>query len=268
MIDGKKIIVVTPAGRKCYLEILIKYILRLKGIVDEYHLWLNTNEQSDVEYIKSIADDYIKVIEMPGPCGGGAGIARFFVNCTEPNTVYVRFDDDIVFLDENEAFINFVKFRIAHPEYFVVYSNIINNAITSHLHQRFGNINNKCGYASYDCLCDKGWNNPKFAENVHREFLSKKSKDFYFDKWILHLYERVSINCISWLGEEFAKFNGMVGHDEEQWISCDKPFAIKKPNCIYGGFVCAHYAFYTQRPHMQTTDILDLYASKINDKLE
>lgn len=66
------------------------------------------------------------------------------------------------------------------------------------------------------------------------------------NNWILHHYERVSINGISWLGEEFKKFNGIVESEEED-ISCKKPLSLKKKNIIYGNFVCCHYAFYTQR---------------------
>jgi hypothetical protein len=164
MIDDYKVIVITPAGRKRYLEILVEYVKRLKGIVDEYHIWLNTEDKKDIEYIKSLASDYIKVIEKPGPYHNN-GIYRFFPYCIQPKTVYVRFDDDIVFLDNNEAFINFVKYRIAHPEYFLLYANIINNSIISHLHHRLGNFNDKKGLATYDCICKTGWGSGFLAKN-------------------------------------------------------------------------------------------------------
>ena len=82
--------------------------------------------------------------------------------------------------------------------------------------------------------------------------------------WILYFNERVSINCISWLGSTFSEFDGQVGHDEEQWLACDAPVLKNKMNIIYGGFVCVHYSFFTQRDHLDKTDILQLYKNIIN----
>lgn len=262
MLGEKKIIIVTPAGRKRYLEILLKHVERLKGIVDEYHLWVNTCDQNDIEYMRSLKSDFVKVIEIEGAIGGNHHIHKFFHYCTEENTVYVRFDDDVVFLDSRESFINFVRFRIQHPEYFVVYGNIINNAIISHLHQKMGHIGTEKGHVNYDCLCNTGLCIGEFCEYLHNQFLSKPIKDFYFDKWVMTQYERVSINCISWLGEEFKKFNGNVGNDEELWLSVDKPRELQRPNCVYGGFICCHFAFHSQRDHMDRTGILKKYSYK------
>jgi hypothetical protein len=76
-------------------------------------------------------------------------------------------------------------------------------------------------------------------------------------------YERISINCISWLGEEFQKFNGLVDPDEEGWLASYKPAMIRKKNCIYGKFVCSHYAFFTQREYLAKTNILSRYKNLI-----
>jgi hypothetical protein len=82
-------------------------------------------------------------------------------------------------------------------------------------------------------------------------------------KWILTQYERVSINCISWRGEEFKLFDGNVGRDEEAWLSVEKPKEIQRPNCIFGEFVCVHYAFHTQRERIDSTDILSQYHGRV-----
>jgi hypothetical protein len=49
LFNGKKVVVVTPAGRKQYLEILFKYILNLKSVITEYRLWVNTTNNDDIE---------------------------------------------------------------------------------------------------------------------------------------------------------------------------------------------------------------------------
>jgi len=267
MYENYKIIVVTPAGRKCYLELLIPQIIALRSIVDKYVLWVNTTNIEDIQYMQTIASKYSDFIELQYltvPHNGSLSIYSFFKKCIDPNTVYVRFDDDIIQIDSIESFTKFVKFRIEHPEYFLVYGNILNNAILTHIQQRFGNFTTNIGISGYESMDDIGWKSGTFAENIHRQILSKDLKEFRFDNsWNLYHYERVSINCISWLGEEFLKFNGDVGSDEEQWLACHKPGNDKKSNCIYGGFVCVHYAFYTQRPHLDTTNILESYKMRI-----
>lgn len=265
-----RIVVVTPAGRRRYLELLIPQIKRYKGVVDEYRLWVNTGYLEDIEFMREQADkdpEFIKLEFLPPHvhCDGNFSIRNFFKNCQDPNTIYVRFDDDIVYLDTVDAFTRFLDFRISHPEYFLVYPTILNNAIITHLLQRMGKLNLTHGFSGYLCMDDIGWNSPLFSENVHRQILEKPSLDFYRMNvnWQLVNYERVSINCISWFGSEFAKFDAEVGRDEEQWLATDKPQHDQKMNCINGDFVCVHYAYFTQRNHLDATDVLPKYKEKL-----
>lgn len=254
MYDNKRIIVVTPAGRKRYLEILIRYVKKLLPVIDEYRLWVNTNNTEDIEFMQQLQKDnseFVRLEYLPADVSvnGNLSICNFFKNCQDENTIYIRFDDDIVLLDDIEHFKDFIKFRINNPQYFIVYANTINNAICSYIHQKNGNIddNELCGY---DCLDKVGWNNGEFAKKIHNKIIKDLKGDissFRMNNWILHNYERVSINCISWLGEEFKKIDGIIGNDEEEFLSCTKPNSIKMKNIIYGNFICCHYAFYTQR---------------------
>jgi hypothetical protein len=267
MIDNYKVVVVTPAGRKRYLELLIPQIVALKPYVDEYRLWANTTDEEDLKYMEEVAQQYpefVVVEPLTVKHDGSMSIYSFFKNCVDEDTVYVRFDDDVILIDSPSAFTDLVRFRIANPQYFLVYGNIMNNAISSHIHQRLGNLNLDAGVAAYKCTDELGWNNPRFAANVHLQVLDGPLSRFHFaGKWDLFDYERVSINCISWLGSNFAKFDGVVGFDEEQWLSVDKPKESQQMNCIFGGFVCVHYAFYTQRAYMDKTDVLNLYKERI-----
>jgi hypothetical protein len=268
MFENKKIVVVTPAGRKKYLELLIPYVLKLRDVVDEYRLWVNTDDKDDIDYMKFISEqypDFIKLEYLSITYERTMSIYSFFKNCTDKDTVYVRFDDDIVMMDDITHFKNFLKFRIENPQYFVVYANILNNSVISHLHQRFGKLNTKIGLVDYNCTCNLGWRDPKFVEDLHRQVLEKNDLSFFHfnNPWILHFYERVSINCLSWLGEEFNEFDGLVGRDEEKWISCDKPLELGKPSVIYGEFSVVHYAFGLQRDYLDTTDIYSKYKAKI-----
>jgi hypothetical protein len=189
-------------------------------------------------------------------------ICKFYKRCCDPDSVYIRFDDDIVAMSDLESFKEFIKYRIEHPEYFLVYANILNNALTSYLHQRNGLFETDKGICWYECIDRIGWKSGAFAESLHSTILANPDWNLYKMKnWNLFHYERMSVNAVSWLGEEFAKFVGDVQKDEEEFISCIRPREVQKKNIIFGGFVCVHYAFYTQRPHLdKTPSILKSYA--------
>jgi hypothetical protein len=271
MIGDKKIVVVTPAGRKRYMEILLKYILRERDIVDEYRIWVNTKSQTDVSYFENLKEEYEgfvtldeRHIEEP-ECGENTNIHRFFDKCTESNTIYIRLDDDVIWLSEN--FIkNLVEFRIENPDPLLVYPAIINNAVCDSIFQNLGHYSNFENF-NYDCVDSIAYTDSYVCEGKHREMLSHIEKldpiDFT-DSWVLRRYERISINCICWFGESFADFKGVVDKNEEVWLSCVKPKELKRPNVITGRSVCAHFAFGPQREHMDKTNILNMYKNISN----
>lgn len=261
-------IVVTPAGRQRYLEVLYLNMLRELRTFDEWHLWINTNIESDIQYCKKLAseNDWIKTIEIENiQSVDNLNIHKFFKYAQDPQAIYIRLDDDIVYL-EPDFFEKLFRFRQENPDPFLIYGNIINNAIISHIHQK----NNRFQFnqqAGYHCTDRIGWDNAHYAEAIHRSFihdtrtgqLDKWHRSF--ETWVCSQYERVSINCISWLGSTFNAFNGDVGRDEEEWLSTQKPREISKPNVIYSGAIAAHFSFYTQRPHLDSTNLLEEYKS-------
>ena len=264
MIDQKRVVVVTPAGRRRYLSILFPYVMSLhrQGLVDEYRLWVNTTNEKDVDFIENLATNaFVTTEHLPNgvQCDSIRSIHHFFKRCTDPDTVYVRFDDDIVMLDTPSAFEAFVRFRIDNPEPFLVYANILNNAIMAHIHKRTGTLALADFDLEYDCMESPAWKNPACAEALHSEVLAAASANGLLSQFRLPTnpvfgdYERVSINCISWLGNDFASFGGEVGEDEEAWLSTVRPREIERPNCMFGGYACVHFAFHTQREHLENT---------------
>lgn len=269
-----RIEIVTPAGRERYLEILYRHLKLQKSNFDQWTLWINTTHQPDIDYCKRLEreNDWIRTIDYEIPPNSEWSIYSFFKYACDPKKIYIRLDDDIVWM-EKDFVRNLSTFRYQNPEYFLVYGNIINNAVIDHLQQRLGNFKIKELF-EYDSFGQNGWSNPQIAEQKHKDFmkaiLTNDIEKFKFRQWILHLYERVSINCISWMGSEFEKFNGEVEHDEELYLSVIKPQELKKPNIIYGEAVCAHYAFFTQRPYLdENTDVLNKYKfiSELHEKI-
>ena len=146
-----------------------------------------------------------------------------------------------------------------------MFANTVNNAISSHLHQRFGAIDSSLGLAGYHCMDDIGWRVPRFAEHAHRSFLRSYedglSERFIFPDWVLFYFERYSINCFSFFGSDFSSFGGRVGQDEEQWLSVEYPREKGRMNVICGNAVVAHFAFHTQREYLDRTDLLHRYTA-------
>ena len=49
MIDGYKVVTCSPVGRKRYVEVLVKYLLQLRHVIDKHVFWINTFEKDDLE---------------------------------------------------------------------------------------------------------------------------------------------------------------------------------------------------------------------------
>ena len=264
MHNGFKIIACTPVGRRKYLAIQAEYILRNRNIVDEWHLWFNTNNSEDIRYIESLQSQYpnwISIIRRPNQqgIGGGAGVQPFYDYCNESKTIYLKIDDDVVFMAPG-AIENLVDCKLRNPNSLIVFANTINNALSTHILQRIGAVPITNGIVSFDSCCDTGWRNPHFAEWLHRYFLEhvNRLKQFVHPDWLLFHYERFSINCIVWLGEDFKRYVSPTT-DDEMYLSVIKPRELGRPNVICGNSIVSHFAFYTQRAHLDSTNVLDGY---------
>ena len=263
--DDMKRVVVTPAGRKRYLEILVQHLAAQRDAFDVWILLVNTSVVEDIGFCERLAarhPDWIETRYATGsnPGEGSHNIHRFLNEfCIDPETVYLRLDDDVVYLAPG-----FVRemfdFRLANPHPFLVYSNIINNAIVAWIHQKLGNFSYE-RLSGYDCVDEIGWKDPRFAETLHRAFLADPvDPKWKFREWHATEYERVSINAISWFGKDLAV--EPVDRDEENWFATWRPKVLERPNVICGTAICVHFAFFTQREYLesQAPDILEAYA--------
>ncbi len=272
MYRNYKIVAVTPAGRKRYLEILHQYIRSQRKIIDEYHLWVNTKVAADIDWMKTVhrfEPNFTKLVAPALQPDGNRTIGHFFNYCRDPNTIYVRFDDDILFMHP-DALKNLLDFRINNREYLLTFANILNNAVITHYQQKKGNLTGSGKDAALSFKDERGWKDPQFAEIVHNEFFkylqNGKLEDFYLDNIVLENNERFSINCFAWFGADFARYNVDVSNksSEENYLSSELPAELNLKNAICGDALVSHFAFYTQRDHLENnTDILQKYRSLI-----
>jgi len=289
MYKGYRVIPIIPAGREKTMSILVKHLLRFKdNPVDEVYLLENTKNDDDLRFINSLNDGkYFKVIRRPAndwdePVQLNTG--KFYKWTLDPKTIYIRFDDDIVYVDD-QFFKNILEFRINNPHYFLVAANIINNAVVSYILQQKKLISKEAGEVKeMYCMEETGWRSGDFAVWLHRLLLEKikqnKVEDLFFDKHELRGVKRFSISCFAFFGSDFAKFNGNVvlpddfansgpynKLDEEMFLCEYYPNEKGLVSAICGNAIVAHYTFCFQRDKVNNTDILQQYRKTANDKL-
>ena len=146
-----KIVVTIGAGRKEYMELLLPQILREYDYVDEIRFCINTTDEENLKWLYEQAEKYDKItlderlIGLPDRnfeelSHNPLLLHKFWDGFKDPGTIYVRLDDDILYIDE--GFIEkIVNFRIKNLEYLFVLPNTINNSICDHIHQRIRALN-------------------------------------------------------------------------------------------------------------------------------
>lgn len=264
----EKIVTVTPAGRRRYMAVLLKWLTVFhkncehRGIPHEHRWWINTLDAEDIAWMKDKdRPSWVSHIDPIIPFNHNLSIYPFFKTSCEDRTIYIRLDDDVACAPP-ESLWNMVTARLRYPEPFLILGNTVNNALCSHLHQRLGITGRPPnGYGQYFCTDKNGWGDGVNAEFYHRKFLEKGCDAYRMEgMWQLGYYERYSINTICWTGEDMAEtWKDGFDPDEEHFLTVDRPMAIKRPNAIALNAVFSHFAFGIQREHMDRTDVLEKY---------
>jgi hypothetical protein len=258
-----RLVTVTPAGRRPYLEILANYLLRHRDVIAEHRWWLNTRQPEDVAYIYRLADrypDFFKVVGKPIAPSALVGytIWQYMSDCTEPDTMYLRLDDDICYV-AGDAITQMRDYRLTHPQPFLVLGNIVNNAVCAHFHQQAGVVPASWGVVGNDCLDEFGWRSGRFARRLHQRFLKDivKGREERWKNAPIPFAgtTRFSINAICWYGDDFRGLPelGADDIDEEPFITAVLPGRLGRPNEVCQRALFGHYAFWTQRRYLDRT---------------
>jgi len=139
MYQDKKIIACSPVGRRESMKCLFKQILKNRHVIDEYHLWVNTDVKEDLDFIYEYAKqnpDFVKLKHGcdpldPEQMGKSHNVKRFYNYCVEPNTFYFKIDDDIIFIEDG-TFEKMIQYKVDNPKTFLVYPIIMNNSWCTH----------------------------------------------------------------------------------------------------------------------------------------
>lgn len=265
MLNGFRIVCVTPAGRRRYMRLLVPQILS-EDIVDEYQIWMNTEDRYDLLFLNELAQiPKVKLVPQPrGVVDGAFTICEFFAGCIERDTIYIRLDDDIVWIEPG-SIRTLAEARIRDTDSFLVSAAVINNAVFTNIFQVLGLYDDR-QYVHAHAFDDVGWKSGAFAESLHRHALHLIDRGqlstMQFEARTL-AQVRFSINCISWRGDMFAAFSGQVDREEEEFLSVVKPCRMGAVNRVEGRAIVSHFAFYSQRDYLDLTDILERYLAQV-----
>jgi len=286
MIDGKRVVAWTPYGRKRTVSILAKYIRRdhLRGIIDEWWLCANTDpdQVEDIGYGMRLSMDFPHVIKwverdrrLPTLHPKQRNTGYFYRQMTDPVTVYVRFDDDIVFVAP-DAVERLVRHRLQTQVGVASFGLIWNNAICSYYLQKHGVVPEALGLVARPyCMDEIGWADGKFAVRMHHMLLDEIESGGDFDKLSLYqdvaleLGQQFSVSFFASLGSMYAGLAepGVLNpHEEESWHTVHEPRRLGQPNVIVGNALVSHYSFFPQQRILNATNILDRYR-KVSENL-
>lgn len=267
-----KVVACIPAGREKYLSIFKKFLYRKmdEGVLDGIQLWLNTVELRDIAYLESMARENPKVkIYRQGEPIDSMGFYDtynplkthlFFANAQDDDTIYIRFDDDIIWAAD-DAIEKIVKARIDNPKAFVVTPNIVNSTICNSYHQEIGALSEEAGKVkrytkadpNYAYLDEFNYSDGRLCDHIHNTFRK------HYEEGTLSAYnlpsrsydefERFSICCVCWFGKDKIS----LGFVEEPQIAWELPEALNRPNYFVGDALLVHYSYHTQRPYLVAT---------------
>jgi|SRR6185369_4829016 len=288
MIDGKRVVAWTPFGRERSVSILTEYLRRdhERGIVDEHWLFMNTDvagQESDIAYAYGLAarhPGWVRIVERPPgepyrtPKQRNTGLAYRYM--TDPDTVYVRLDDDIIYVHE-DAIGRLAKAKLEMRPTLCCHAMMWNNAITSWYLQQAGVIPFefdtggsaplRMEVGSPFCMDPVGWASGDFAVAIHELLLGwldagEPQRAFLYQDMPLQLGQQFSVSAFASLGADYAALPrpGVLEPDEEEhWHTVHQPRVIGAPNIIVGNALVSHYTFGPQQRAVLATDILDRY---------
>lgn len=277
MIDGKKVVAWTPYGRKETMTILSQYVIRdhAAGVIDEYHLYMNTDpdQHQDVLYAQWLASTYEWIHLKERPAGERVlhpkqlNTGRYYRYAIEPDTVYIRLDDDIVYVHE-DAMARLAHAKIHSPAT-VCFPLIWHNAICSFWLQNMGKIPLEYGRVreAY-CMDPTGWGDAQFAEKIHRRLLDHIRADAVDELFLHHDIQlpiglQFSVSCFAANSDLYRQLDppGHLPYEEEEtWHTIHETHRSGRANMIIGNALVSHLSFFPHTHYIRReTDILDQY---------
>ena len=268
MYKGYKVKALVFAGRRDTMSILFPKIK--SDILDEVLIGINTRNQDDIAFIDSYLpnDNKFKKLNIPNHLiGQQSAYFYMFSLLTDEDTIYIKLDDDLIWFSEN-FFEELVKYRLEHPEYYIIYPFVLNKPLCNYLGKFFdeSKFRNKNDYMF------QTWKNPIYSGILLSAFGENKLdlshiQNYEFDQAdsFRSPYICPSINCICFFGKDCKNMNWSAemrryGGDEGFiTVGIFNKFGNQRKHIVYANCKCVHYAFFTQREFLNSKIILKYY---------
>uniref|UniRef100_A0A7S4R648 Uncharacterized protein n=1 Tax=Alexandrium monilatum TaxID=311494 RepID=A0A7S4R648_9DINO len=141
-LEEQRVEAVIVFGRRDRVRVLHRYLLRnLRvngGLLDRVSFVVFAAMADDLLFLQELVQAHAPYYDMPPVTG--RRLAKIYSICRDPDTVYIKIDDDIVYIAD-EAIPAMVRERL-RGRCGVVSANVVNHAILSAVHQDVGAIRN------------------------------------------------------------------------------------------------------------------------------
>jgi hypothetical protein len=249
------------------MRVLAPYVLS-DNAVDEWQIWLNTKDADDLAWLEKLgAHSKVRLIEPPLDSPDGIRtINQFWRFCDDTSAIYIRLDDDIVWL-EKDFFANLIQLRQSDETPLFVSAMVINNAICTYILQLAGVIKLDT-YLPAQCMNPISWESGEFAEQLHAwaiKGIPLGILPIRLGNYPIAM-NRFSINAICFYGKDIQPYIAKLESDEEEFFSCMLPTYLHRMNVITANAWCCHYSFGPQHRHLSGTGILDQYKQIMLDR--
>jgi len=239
------------AGRRRYMDVLIPYIQKLVDmkLVNEVHIWDYTRNTDDEKYLKTAGGAAFQLFSVTDK----STYREYYKYYTsekypDPQTVIIKCDDDIVFIDTSR-FEEFIKARRLAEEPIFMSPSVINNPVCMSVQFQRGLLpgftRGAIGMTAQS------------ARQIHKYFLKKYklflSDSIRVDKRFSELSStsqwRFNINFIAVLGKDLDTLYGddAICMDDEHYLGFLAPMLYGRSIMIDLNFVVAHMAYTLQR---------------------
>jgi hypothetical protein len=283
-----KVVAVIFWGRRRYTSLLRPYLMRELavngGVVDEIMLCVNTEDTLDVaasnHWVRSAAN-LVRSVSVTGKKGPGGLPIDGLQYCIEtvmqgqPQTVFIKIDDDIVRIEEG-SLSHLVSHLIFHPSatfrrHGLVSANVVNHGHLATVHAALGawSFNEGEEYDFFKYSAQHPTSLVTSGERQHQAYLShvkEKTTDVYrfraFDmnqcscvgqinpramnRCTGGVYYRWGINLIAFGGEYIDK-QKLPNDNDEWWLTAGWREWLGEHAEVVGDAIAVHFAYSRQR---------------------
>lgn len=268
------------AGRRDRMRVLMRYLdsMLVTGALNEVHVWDRTRDDDDTDWVHGLPNKSYQIHqEGDGNRPMFSGIYRYYStqgefvprcgNVARNDTVLVKADDDIVFVDTSH-FQAFARYVHMHPSMFIVHANIVNNGVTAyyqslHVKGLLAQVPTTQEYPSEGFSGDLCVNGSQALE-LHRFFLAHRSlfswEDPTNDSCVVFQAPgimpgkggqgRFSLNFFGARQSSYSEMSMLVdSYIDDEHALTTKATEKGFKECIYTPFNVAHLSYFSQRPH-------------------